>query len=71
MTAGHKRRAVVQELLFDGYAQEKIANIGKIKPFEREVNLNADKKRFWLGNLTAINHESNDSTPISLNHFTI
>jgi len=37
----------------------------------REVNLNADKKRFWLGNLSAINHESNDSMPISLNHFEI
>ena len=48
-----------------------IADIGKIKTFEREVDLNADKKRFWLGTLSAINHESNDSMPISLNHFTI
>jgi len=51
--------------------QDKIHDIGKIKPFVREVNLNADRKRFWLGNLTAINHETNDSTPISLNHFEI
>lgn len=51
--------------------QDKIADIGKIKAFEREVNLNADKKRFWLGNLSAINHEFNDSMPISLNHFTL
>jgi len=51
--------------------QDKIQDIGKIKPFVREVNLNADRKRFWLGNLTAINHETNDSMPISLNHFEI
>ncbi len=51
--------------------QDKIQDIGKIKPFVREVNLNADRKRFWLGNLTAINHETNDSMPISLNHFEV
>ncbi len=26
-----------------------------------EVDLNADKKRFWLGTLSAINHDLNDS----------
>jgi len=51
--------------------QNKIQDIGKIKTFEREVNLNADRKRFWLDNLTAINHETNDSVPISLNYFEI
>jgi len=51
--------------------QNKIADIGKIKTFVREVNLNADRKRFWLGNLSAINHGSNDSMPISLNYFII
>jgi len=51
--------------------QNKIADIGKIKPFVREVNLNADRKRFWLDTLSAINHETNDSMPISLNHFEI
>ncbi len=51
--------------------QNKIADIGKIKTFEREVNLNADRKRFWLDNLTAINHETNDSVTISLNYFEI
>ncbi len=62
--------------LLSGYGlsvilKNKIADIGKIKTFEREVNLNADRKRFWLENLTAINHETNDSTPISLNYFEI
>lgn len=27
--------------------QDKISDIGKIKPITREFNLNADKKRFW------------------------
>jgi len=35
------------------------------------MTLLKDKKRFWLGTLSAINPESNDSMPISLNHFTI
>jgi len=51
--------------------QDKISEIGKIKPYTREVDLNADRKRFWLGNLSEINHEYNDSVPISLNHFQI
>jgi len=62
--------------LLSGYGlsvilKNKIVDIGKIKTFEREVNLNADRKRFWLGNLSAINGESNDSVPISLNYFEI
>ena len=51
--------------------QGQISEIGKIKPHERQVDLNADNKRFWLGELSAINHETNDSVPISLNHFEI
>ena len=51
--------------------QNRIQDIGKIKPTIREVNLNADSKRFWLGELSAINHETNDSLPISLNYFEI
>ena len=38
--------------------------------FEREVNLNADKKRFWLGEIESIDSKiMNDSISISLNHF--
>ncbi len=51
--------------------QNEISEIGKIKPHVREVDLNADNKRFWLGQLSEINHEYNDSVPISLNHFQI
>jgi len=39
--------------------------------YDLEIDLNADKKRFWLGTLSAINHDSNDSMPISLNHFNL
>jgi len=43
--------------------------IGKIKTFEREVNLNADQKRFWFGVIESIDSKiMNDSMPISLNY---
>jgi len=35
--------------------QNKISDIGKIKQETREVNLNGDDKRFWLGRLENIN----------------
>jgi len=66
----YKFKVLRNSRLRQSILQDKISEIGKIKPVVREVNLNADRKRFWLGNLSAINHESNDSMPISLNHFT-
>ena len=48
----------------------KLSEIGKITEKTREVNLNADKKRFWLESLTGINHKMNRSLPLSLNYFT-
>ena len=48
----------------------KLSEIGKIIEKTREVNLNADKKRFWLESLTGINQKINESLPISLNYFT-
>jgi len=37
--------------------------------FEKGVNLNADRKRFWLGNIERIDFKiMNESMPISLNH---
>ena len=47
-----------------------LADIRKITEKTREVNLNADKKRFWLESLTGINHKMNQSLPLSLNYFT-
>jgi len=36
------------------------------------MNLNADKKRFWLGEIESIDYKiMNESIPISLNHFTM
>ena len=49
--------------------QDQISEIGKIKPVVREVNLNADRKRFWLGSLKSIDNNSNNSIPISLTQF--
>lgn len=64
---------------FDAYKERVVArvhhprriqDIGKIKPVRRLVNLNADRKRFWLGTLKSIDDRlCNDSMPISLNHF--
>jgi hypothetical protein len=34
--------------------QGRIRDIGKIRPIRRLVNLNADRKRFWLGTLKSI-----------------
>lgn len=49
-----------------------ISEIGKIKTVERQVNLNADKKRFWLGEITSIDSKvMNESMPISMNYFEI
>ena len=50
--------------------QNKLHNIGEITQITKEINLNVDRKRFWLGKIASINQkESNESVPISLNHF--
>ena len=50
--------------------QDKISEIGKIKPETREFNLNADRKRFWLGRIESMDHIiMNESIPLSLNYF--
>ena len=50
--------------------QDSISEIGKIKEHTREVNLNADRKRLWLGKISNINtQEYNDSISLSLNFF--
>jgi len=51
--------------------QNAISDIGKFKVIEREVNLNADRKRFWLGTIKSTDDKTmNESIPLSLNHFT-
>jgi len=50
--------------------QNNISEIGKIKEYEREVNLNADRKRLWLDKINSIDDKiMNESVPLSLNHF--
>ncbi len=47
----------------------KISDIGKISAITREINLNADRKRLWLGKIKSIDQSyCNQSIPISLNH---
>jgi len=50
--------------------QNKISDIGKIKPETREVNLNGDDKRFWIGRLENINDgKMNNSMPLNPEYF--
>jgi len=50
--------------------QNEISDIGKIKQETREVNLNGDDKRFWLGHLVDINdNKSNNSTSLNPEFF--
>jgi len=50
--------------------QNRVKDIGKIKPETREFNLNADIKRFWLGRIESMDDEiMNESMSISMNYF--
>ena len=42
----------------------------KIRSKIKQINLNADRKRMWIGELDGINEKSNGSIPLSFNHFT-
>lgn len=50
--------------------QNRISEIGKFTEVTREIDLNADQKRLWIGRLTSLkNDQFNDSRPLSLNYF--
>ncbi|MEX0657183.1 MAG: hypothetical protein WD154_06530 [Nitrosopumilaceae archaeon] len=50
--------------------QDSISDIGKIKEFIREIDLNADRKRLWLGEIDSIDSKiMNESVPISLSFY--
>ena len=50
--------------------QNRISDIGKIKSTTREFNLNADRKRFWLGRIENMgDRRVNKSMPICFNYF--
>jgi len=52
--------------------QDRITDIGKIKPQTREFNLNADRKRFWLGRIESMDGGiMNESIPLCLNYFNV
>lgn len=59
------RSASLRECIVQG----RIMDIGKIWPTKKLVNLDTDRKRFWLGTLRSMDDsECNDSFPISLNY---
>ena len=50
--------------------QNQLSDIGKIKLVIREININADRKRLWLGRAQTVDAQvCNDSMAISLNCF--
>lgn len=50
--------------------QNKISEIGKFNEVTREIDLNADGKRLWLGRLISLGDDqfNDDSMPLPLNH---
>ena len=66
----YKMKVLRSKRLRSSILQDSIKDIGKIKPIVREVNLNADKKRFWLGEIESIDSGiMNESMPISMSYF--
>ncbi|MCH8915794.1 MAG: hypothetical protein IIA82_08145 [Thaumarchaeota archaeon] len=63
LRAGQLRSSIIQN---------DIKNIGKFSQHTREINLNGDRKRTWLGTIKNINDNiCNESLPISSNFFNI
>ncbi|MGQ0794830.1 MAG: DNA polymerase [Nitrosopumilaceae archaeon] len=50
-----------------GIIYDKLDQIGKIEPYEKKIDLNSDKKRFWFSELKSIDGKTCcDSTPIRI-----
>jgi hypothetical protein len=65
----YRARVLRNTRLRSSIIQNKISEIGKIKPVTREINLNADRKRLWLGKIQSIDSKiMNESMPLSLTH---
>ena len=63
LRAGQLRSSIIQN---------DIKNIGKFSQHTREINLNDDRKRTWLGTIKNINDDiCNDSLSLSSNFFKI
>lgn len=66
----YKMKVLRNTRLRSSIIQNNLSEIGKIKQITREMNLNADRKRLWLGKIENISSKiMNDSMSISLNHF--
>lgn len=64
----YKIKVLRNSRLRNSIIQNRISEIGKIKEVIKQVNLNADRKRFWLGEIERIDSKTiNESMPISLN----
>jgi len=50
-----------------GILYNKLNDVGKIETYEKKINLNSDKKRFWLSELKSLNDGTFcDSIPIPI-----
>lgn len=57
--------------LRSGIILNKISDIGHLQVRTRQIDPNADSKRFWLGKITSIDERiCNESIPLSLNYLT-
>jgi hypothetical protein len=50
----YKLRMLRSIRLRSSIIQNQLSDIGKIKPVIREINLNADRKRMWLGRVQSV-----------------
>lgn len=66
----YRFRVLRNSRLRSSILQDSINEIGKIKTFEREIDLNADRKRLWLEDLESVDSNTmNESMPVSLSYF--
>lgn len=66
----YKLRVLRSTRLRSSIIQNRLQDVGLIRDAIREIDLNADRKRLWLGNIESIGDRiCNKSTPISLNYF--
>lgn len=66
----YKFRVLRNSRLRSSILQDSISEVGKIREFEREVDLNADRKRLWLNELISIDSKTMiESIPLSMNYF--
>jgi hypothetical protein len=51
----------------NGILLNNLGSVGKIEEYEKKINLNSDRKRFWLGEVKSLNDKTFcDSVPINV-----